>query len=250
VLGLAVLDPAGWEPARTWLLVFVVGRSAFAAWVLAIHGGFGTRRLPDLAGWARRAPVLAASLVAIAATSIAWPGFAAWQARSTLIDLALPRPIAVLVMIAPIAGIAIYGRILLVGVGQPDTAVRAGRGERPRWPASLPRRPMAGVGGLERGFERASHALSGTLDVAWLLPTAVRTNRMPLAAVAVLLLSGLAFLVAGGGLGVREAARAVPQAAGANAGPSGPGSTAEPGPSEEPSAAASPSPQASFAPVP
>jgi NADH:ubiquinone oxidoreductase subunit 2 (subunit N) len=250
VLGLAVLDPAGWEPARTWLLVFVVGRSAFAAWVLAIHGGFGTRRLPDLAGWARRAPVLAASLVAIAATSIAWPGFAAWQARSTLIDLALPRPIAVLVMIAPIAGIAIYGRILLVGVGQPDTAVRAGRGERPRWPASLPRRPMAGVGGLERGFERASHALSGTLDVAWLLPTAVRTNRMPLAAVAVLLLSGLAFLVAGGGLGVREAARAVPQAAGANAGPSGPGPTAEPGPSEEPSAAASPSPQASFAPVP
>ena len=39
VLGLAVLDPAIWEPARTWLLIFVVARSAFAAWVVALHGG-------------------------------------------------------------------------------------------------------------------------------------------------------------------------------------------------------------------
>jgi NADH:ubiquinone oxidoreductase subunit 2 (subunit N) len=58
ILGLAALDPAAWEPARTWLLVFVVGRSAFAAWVVAIHGGFGTRRLPELVGWVRRAPLL------------------------------------------------------------------------------------------------------------------------------------------------------------------------------------------------
>src|SRR6185295_11957691 len=59
VLSLAALDPAAWEPARTWLLVFVVGRSAFAAWVVAAHGGFGTRRLPELGGWVRRAPLLA-----------------------------------------------------------------------------------------------------------------------------------------------------------------------------------------------
>jgi len=210
VLALAVLDPAGWEPARSWLLVFVVGRSAFAAWVVAIHGGFGTRRLPELTGWARRAPLLAISLVAIAAASIAWPGLLAWEARSSLISLALPRAVAVVVTLVPIGALAIYARILLRGVAQPAETVTDGRGERPRWPAPVPRRPIVGLGGVERGFERAGHALSGFLDVVWLVPSAIRLNRMPLAAVAVLFLSGLAFLVAGGGLGVAEAARVVP----------------------------------------
>ncbi|HXI80382.1 MAG TPA: proton-conducting transporter membrane subunit [Verrucomicrobiae bacterium] len=261
LLGLAVLDPAGWEPARTWLLVFVVARSAFAAWVVAIHGGFGTRRLPELAGWARRAPVLAIALVAITAASIGWPGLTSWDARSALIDLALPRPMASLVTIAPIGALAIYGRILLVGFGQPRDVVLEGRSERPRWPTPLPRRPMVGGPGLERGFERVAHGLSGSLDVLWVLPSAVRANRMGFAAIAVLLLSGLAFLVSGGGLGVPEAARAVPQAA-ASAGPTGsgssqpppsspgPGSSAGPGSSESPGDGGSPTIQPSFAPVP
>jgi hypothetical protein len=251
VLGLAVLDPVGWEPARTWLLVFVVVRSAFAAWVVAIHGGFGTRRLPELAGWARRAPLLAVALLAIAAASVAWPGLAAWQARSALIDLALPRPLAILVTIAPIGALAIYGRILLIGIGQPLDAVREGRGERPVWPAPVPRRAIVGGAGLERSFERMSHALSGSLDVVWVVPSAIRTNRMSFAAVAVLLLSGLAFVVAGGGLGLAEAARAAPPAAGAAVTPTastGPGTVIEPGPSELP--AGTPSAGPSFAPVP
>ena len=250
VLGLAALDPAAWEPARTWLLIFVVGRSAFAAWVVAIHGGFGTRRLPELDGWARRAPVLGAALVLIAAASVGWPGFVAWQARSASIDLVLPAPIAVVVTLVPIGALAIYGRILLAGIRQPSVAVGEGRGELPRWPAPIPRRPIAGGGRLERSFERTSHALGGALDVLWVLPTAGRANRMPIAAVAVLLLSGLAFAVAAGGFGVPEAARAVPVVGGSGPGPStGPDGSIPPG-GAGPVESVPPGSEPSFAPVP
>src|SRR6185369_12502577 len=97
VLALAGFDPAVWEPSRIWLLVFVVGRSAFAAWAVAIHGGFGTRRVPELTGWARRAPLLGLALVIIAAAAVGWPGLIAWQARSAIAHLALPEVVALAV---------------------------------------------------------------------------------------------------------------------------------------------------------
>jgi NADH:ubiquinone oxidoreductase subunit 2 (subunit N) len=244
VLALAGLDPAVWEPSRIWLLVFVVGRSAFAAWVVAIHGGFGTRRLPELAGWARRAPGLALALAVIGLAAVGWPGMVAWQARSALAHLALPDVLALLVTIAPIALVAIYGRILWVGVGPLGDAVRDGRGERPRWPVPWPHRPIAGVGTVERLFERASHAFAAVLDVLWALPAATRLNRMPLASIAVLALAGLAFAVSDGGLGVPQAARAVPVI-----GEPGPGT--EPSPSPSPSETTSPTatPAITFQPI-
>jgi NADH:ubiquinone oxidoreductase subunit 2 (subunit N) len=212
VLGLAAFDPNVWEPSRTWILVFVVGRSAFAAWAVALHGGFGTRRLSDLGGWARRAPVLAAALVLIAIAAIGWPGLVAWEARSTLSGLALPGVLAALITLAPIAAVAIYARILWIGLREPGEAVREGRSERPGWPAPLTRRAMVGAGTTERLLERSSHAFGSGLDILWALPAAGRQNRMPLASVAVLVLAGLALAVSGGGLGVPDAARAVPVA--------------------------------------
>jgi NADH:ubiquinone oxidoreductase subunit 2 (subunit N) len=237
VLGLAVLDPAIWEPVRTWILVFVVARSALAAWAVAIHGGFGTRRLPELDGWARRAPVLAAALVATAIATIAWPGVVAWTVRAAIADLALPGPVATVVTVAPLLGLAVYGRILFVGLRPPGSAVRSGRGEWPRWPAPWPSRPMVGLSPTERAFERAGHAGSGVLDVLWTIPAGIRLNRMPLAAVAVLVLAGLALSVAGGGLGVPAAARAVPAI-----NEPGPSEPTEPGPSQpvEPGASVAP----------
>jgi hypothetical protein len=210
VLGLAGLDPGVWEPSRIWLLVFVVGRSAFAAWVVAIHGGFGTRRLPELLGWARRAPGLALALIVIAVAAVGWPGLVAWQARSALAHFALPEIFAILVSAAPLASAAIYGRILWIGLQPTGPAVEAGRGENPAWPTPRPRRPMIGVSGVERILERLSHAFAAMLDILWALPDAARLNRMPLASLAVLVLAGLAFAVSSGGLGVAQAARAVP----------------------------------------
>jgi formate hydrogenlyase subunit 3/multisubunit Na+/H+ antiporter MnhD subunit len=236
VLSLGVLAPEVWEPARTWLLIFVVGRSAFAAWAVAVHGGFGTRRLPDLEGWVRRAPLLGLALAVIAIAGIGWPGLVIWETRGSLAGLALPEPLAGIVTIAPVASLAIYARILLIGLKPAGSAVQGGRGDRPGWPAPLPRRPMVGRGTVERAFERSAHAATATLDVLWVLPAAARQNRMPLASAAVLALAGLAFAVSGGGLGVPEAARAVPAIAqpgpadGADTGPSGPGG---PAPSDE-----------------
>jgi NADH-quinone oxidoreductase subunit N len=244
VLALAGLDPAVWEPSRTWLLVFVVGRSAFAAWVVAIHGGFGTRRLPELAGWARRAPALAIALIVIAIAAVGWPGIAAWQARSTLADLALPDVVAFLVTLAPLALVAIYGRILWVGIQHPGHAVRDGRGDRPGWPTPWPRRPMGGVGTVERLLERSSHAFAGLLDVLWALPAAIRLNRMPLASIAVLALAGLAFAVSGGGLGVPQAARAVPAV-----GEPGPAGEPSPSPTGSPTATPATTPAITFQPI-
>jgi hypothetical protein len=237
VLALAGFDPAVWEPSRIWLLVFVVGRSAFAAWAVAIHGGFGTRRVPELAGWVRRAPLLGVALVIIAAAAVGWPGLIAWQARSALAHLALPDVVAVVVTAAPIASIAIYGRLLWVGIRPAGSAVRDGRGERPGWPIPWPRRPMVGVGAVERLLERAAHVVGGLLDQLWALPAAARLNRVLLASIAVLSLAGLALAVAVGGLGVPQAARAVPLVGepGPQAGPSSQPSASSPaGPSESP----------------
>jgi multicomponent Na+:H+ antiporter subunit A len=235
VLALAGFDPAVWEPSRTWILVFVVGRSAFAAWAVAIHGGFGSRRLPELAGWARRAPLLALALMVIAVSAIGWPGLIAWQARSALAHLALPDALAGLVSAAPLVSAVIYARILWIGLRPAGSAVRDGRSERPGWPSPWPSRPMVGTVRFERLLERSAHAFGALLDILWTLPGAARLNRMPLASLAVLALAGLAFAVSGGGLGVPEAARAVPL-------------IGELGPVAEPTPSQSPTPSSSIAP--
>jgi hypothetical protein len=76
--------------------------------------------------------------------------------------------------------------------------------------------------------------ISAVLDVLWALPSAGRANRTLIASIVVLGLAGLAFSVAAGGLGVPEAARAVP---GEVTGPSESGAPveAEPAGSGEPS---------------
>ena len=230
ILALSSLDRAAWEPARIWLLVVVVGRSALAAWAVAIHGAFGTRRVPELAGWARRAPLLAVALGAIAVVSVGWPALAAWQARATLAQLALPTPLAILATAAPIGSAAILGRLLWIGSRPAGQVVTDGRSERPAWPGPIPSRPMVGRGAAERAVERVAHALGGGLDVVWALPAAARLNRAPLSSIAVGLLAVLSLAVASGGFGVAEAARARPLIAG-----NGPLPSDTPAPSASPS---------------
>lgn len=210
ILGLAALGPAAWEPARTWVLVFVMVRSAFAAWAVAVRAAFGTRRIDELGGWVVRAPILALAFGVIVIASIGLPGFVAWQARATLIDLTLDGLLFVAVTVGALAQVAVFGRLLMVGLGRPSEAVSRGQGERPRWPVPLPARPLVGQGRTKRALERTSHFLIATVDVAKVVPAALHQNRVFIAGLLVLTLSGLAFGVASGGLGVPEAARAVP----------------------------------------
>jgi multicomponent Na+:H+ antiporter subunit D len=115
MLAFAALDPAAWTPGRTWILAFVVTRSAFAAWAGVVRDSFATGSLAELGGWVRRAPVLAAGLVTIAVASIGLPGFAALQARSELVDLSLDGPLQAFVLVATFAPIIYYGRLLAIG---------------------------------------------------------------------------------------------------------------------------------------
>jgi NADH:ubiquinone oxidoreductase subunit 2 (subunit N) len=221
ILGLAALDPAAWEPARTWILVFIVVRSAFAAWAVSVRVAFGTRRISELSGWAVRAPLLGLTLGVVALAAIGWPGLAAWNARSSLVDLTLPGPLGVVVIVAGVAQVAIYGRLLYVGLSRPSDAVRAGTSQRPVWPAGIAPRNVTGRSRTERAFERGSQAGGAALDVLWGLPAAFRANHGLLAGVLALAVAGVALTVSSGGLGVVEAAQAVPGDSGPGPVPSG-----------------------------
>jgi NADH:ubiquinone oxidoreductase subunit 2 (subunit N) len=247
ILALGVLDPAIREPARTWLLVLVTVRSALGAWVVAIQGAFGTRRIRDLAGWARRAPGLGFALGVIAIAAVGWPGLATWEARATIASLALPAPLAIIVTAAPIAGVVVYARILLVGLAPQLAAVEVGRGERPGWPEARSTRPVTGRVAIDRAIDGLGARTGGRADLVWSLPAAIRWNRVPIGSVVVLVLAGLGMTVAGGGLGVRAAAavRAPLEAepagtAGVTFEPIGPGGVvAAPSSGDEPNAAGS-----------
>jgi hypothetical protein len=146
----------------------------------------------------------------IGAASIGWPALVAWGARARLEELALPGAIAALVGLAPLAALAIYARIVAIGLGRPMPAVADGTSERPGWPAPLPRRPVVGRSGTERAFERSSHAIQASLDVLWVVPVAIRMNRVAISAILVAALAALSMAVSSGGLGVPSAAGAIP----------------------------------------
>ena len=119
LLAIAALDPAAWAPARTWILAFIVARSAFAAWAAATRASFGTGRVADLHGWAFRSPPLGIVLALIIVASIGLPGLAAAEARGELIALALDGPLALLVLVGTLGPLLYYGRLAAVGLDRP-----------------------------------------------------------------------------------------------------------------------------------
>jgi hypothetical protein len=133
LLALASRDAGAAEPARMWLLAFVAAKTAFVAWAAAASSAFGSPDLGKLRGWLRRAPILGLALVAIAVATLGWPGSSVFEARSTLIDLALPDRLHLLGGVAIVLSLGYYGRLLLVGLLSPTDAVKAAAGERPRW---------------------------------------------------------------------------------------------------------------------
>jgi hypothetical protein len=131
LLAIAALDPAAWAPARTWILAFVVARSAFAAWAAATRTTFFTGRVPDLRGWALRSPALAIVLALVVVASVGVPGLAAFDARGTIVNLAVDGPFAALVLLGTLSPLAYYGRLLVVGVDRPEGGQSAVVGWRP-----------------------------------------------------------------------------------------------------------------------
>jgi len=183
LLGLAIGGSEAHEPARIWLLIMLTTKTAFAAWAVVVAARFRTARLPELDGWVRRSPLLAVALLGIAVATIGAPGLLAWNVRVSLVDGATGGPLQAVLLLAGLASLVYYGRIALVGLGRPSLLVSASAGDRP-----------------------VATARSGTavesIGLSW------RTNRAPIGAGLVLVLVVFSLIIASGGLGGPEAARA------------------------------------------
>jgi formate hydrogenlyase subunit 3/multisubunit Na+/H+ antiporter MnhD subunit len=184
MLAIAALDPAAWAPARTWILAFVVVRSAFAAWAAATRATFGTGRIDDLRGWLVRSPALAAVLGLVILGSIGLPGLAAASARGALVDGVLDGPLEILVLIGTLSPLLYYGRLIAVGIERPGTHPRVA------W------RPV--VTGVDLTNVRAS------LARIW------SDNRLVSATGGAALLAILALAVSAGAFGATQAAAGLP----------------------------------------
>jgi formate hydrogenlyase subunit 3/multisubunit Na+/H+ antiporter MnhD subunit len=219
LLALVALDPDAWAPGRTWILVLVVARSAFAAWAAGLHMAFRTGRLVELRGWIARSPILAVALGLVVMASIGLPGMAAFDARSSLAGMAVDGPLAALVVLGTLAPQAYYGRLVSVGLGRPDGPPDPDLDWRPRGA----RVDLTALGNWWRSTWEANRAFTG-------------------ASVAVLL-GLLALLTAGGAFGGPEASAGLAPGGAVPITTAAPGETPAPGPSE-------PSEEPSFAPVP
>lgn len=251
ILGLAVLTPAAWQPTRSWILVFVVAKTAFAAWAVAVRIRFGTRRIPELGGWARRSPVLGLGLLLVAVATIGVPGLLAWDVRGRLIELTVTEgPMRLFVTLGGLASLLYYGRLAVTGLRAPIPTVARAPGDLPvrRIPTDSASQPGSGpvgakTGALAEGRTRARvptrvgakiGSSAGTLGrVEASVVGTWSANRAPIAAVGVLLLALIAGAVGAGGFGVELAASAdAPELA--LPGASGPPTATQPPSSEAP----------------
>jgi NADH:ubiquinone oxidoreductase subunit 2 (subunit N) len=269
------------QPARLWLLAFVIAKSALVAWAATASWAFESSSLGDLRGWLRRSPVLGLALVAIVAATLGWPGSPVFEARGTLVRLGLPDALHFLGTAAILLSLAYYVRLLAVGLLTPTATVSRAGGDWLHWPRLRKTgdegiEVSAGAGAVgavavpideadlsadpstRRGLEGAPRhrphiSMRHRLAVAW------RLNRPLQASLLVLATAAIAAAVAFGGFGASdasqsgitldEAAGPLPNASGID---NGGQPTAEP--STEPSAgptfplAPSPTPAASPAP--
>ena len=102
---------------------------------------------------------MAFGLVAVA--SVGFPGLAAFDARTELVEQALSGPLAVIVFIGTLAPIAYYGRLLAIGVSRPDRVLEPVNAWRPAVPpvdVRAPRTWLRTTGAANRAFTTASIA--------------------------------------------------------------------------------------------
>jgi NADH:ubiquinone oxidoreductase subunit 2 (subunit N) len=178
LLALTAQPEAGWAASRTWILAYVVTKSAFAGWATATELAYGTRRISDLGGWARRSPLLAGALLVIGVTAVGLPGLTAFEARSELIDLALDSPLDVLARLGIVASAAYFLRLLVTGFSPASSAVALATDLWPAWPGAAAR--VVSVGAVRQ------------------VPAAVRRNRRPASAAGILAVALLGLAVAAG----------------------------------------------------
>jgi Proton-conducting membrane transporter len=137
VLAFAALDPGARDGMRAWLPAFVASASCLAGWTIAVRGAFGTGRIDDLAGWIRRAPVLATGLVGTGVALLGWPGAVTWDGRAAIVEGVVGGPAPVLAAVIGLVPLIALIRLVVVGAARPGPAAIAAASERPRWGAAV-----------------------------------------------------------------------------------------------------------------
>lgn len=130
LLGFAALDPAAWGPTRIWLVAMAASKTALAAWAAVAEARFETRSLPDLRGWMRRSPILAAAFALATVATFGLPGWIVFAARGDLARLAAGAPWDALLILAGFLTLPAYLRVLLLGVGPASSHVARAAPER------------------------------------------------------------------------------------------------------------------------
>ena len=130
LLGFAALDPAAWGPTRLWLVAMAASKTALIAWAAVTEDRFGTRSIPDLRGWLRRSPILAAGLAATVVATYGIPGWVAFEARGSLARLAVDAPWNALLVLAGFLTLPTYVRLLALGAGRVTSKVDGAAPER------------------------------------------------------------------------------------------------------------------------
>lgn len=249
ILALATPGAETWGPARSWILVFALAKTALAAWALVLRTTHGTRRIDHLGGWARRSPVLGVAFVLLVLATIGWPGSTAWVARLDLVGRSVLDPLRTLVVLAGLSSLLYYARLAGIGLRTPGDEPGGRAAGRLRWPRSLrrpadtagraamntaeqrdealdgdgtpaepprPSRPGRAGGQVARTAEPGGVAGQSSTRAGRLigqLGSAWHGNRSVIASLLVLVLAGAAFLGAAGWLGVPDAAGEAPPAA-------------------------------------
>lgn len=133
LIAFAALDPSTSGPARAWLVVVLVSKTALGAWGAVVEDRFATKGLPDLRGWARRAPVLGVAFLVIVLATFGLPGWVSFEVRELLPQTAVVDPWATMLVVAGFLTLPTYVRIGLLGIGRPAANVHRAEPERFRY---------------------------------------------------------------------------------------------------------------------
>lgn len=232
MLGLTVLEPAVWQPFRSWLVAFAVAQTSLFGWVAALKAHTRSRQVAALGAVLASSRLLRLALALVALAAIGLPGWPIWEARARIVDLALGSGVAPLGLLAAFLPFAAFARLAVVGLVSSEAGgrgrsrsvdrvgaarglaaagadrgvavVRGMAGARARWAGFRSGRVgSGGVGpwlwdGVRSGrFERA--VVGG-----W------RRHRTRVAAIGAVALAGLAVATSVGWLGVDAAAAGGP----------------------------------------
>ncbi len=130
VLAAAALDPAAWGPTRTWVVVLAASKTALGAWAAVTEERFQTRSIPDLRGWMRRSPLLAAGLLVTIVATFGLPGWVAFNAREQIAGLAADGAGVVVLTLLGWLALPAYLRLVVVGAGRVTSKVDGAAPER------------------------------------------------------------------------------------------------------------------------